>query len=242
MSSASDRSQLLQHLAELGGKLTAEEDVVFQGNKFVLPENMDLGAAISFLREKQLEDENEMNFSRTFRYRPWDGARATMAGLRKAFGIVSQRGSFTPGQGGAAPELRTIPTSAVETEQIPWGGLGVGHLPGCTLTLGQVKDPDYGMLFTLSAVGPRRYRHHIEGIFRLVEEELAANSMYRGKAFDGQEVPQFLDLSGVDPSKVVYTEHVLDRLEADIWALMRYPEQMRAMGLPLKRAILLEGP
>jgi transitional endoplasmic reticulum ATPase len=66
--------------------------------------------------------------------------------------------------------------------------------------------------------------------------------MYRGKAFDGQEVPQFLDLTGVDASKVVYTDQVLDSLEADIWALIRYPDQMRKMGLPLKRAVLLEGP
>jgi transitional endoplasmic reticulum ATPase len=234
----SDRARLLDNLAELGGKLTAEEDLVFQGQKFILPERMDLGSAISFLREKQIEDENEMSFTRTFRYRPWDGARATMQALRKAFGIVSQRGA----QSSTPPELRTIPVSATETEQIPWGGLGVGHLPGCTLNLGAVKDPDFGQLFTLAATGPRRYRHHIEGIFRLVEEELATSSMYRGKAFDGQEVPQFLDLSGVDSSKVVYTDHVVERLEADIWALIRYPDQMRKMGLPLKRAILLEGP
>lgn len=240
MENVSDRARILDNLAELGGKLTAEEDVLFQGQKFILPERMDLGSAISFLREKQLEDENEMNFTRTFRYRPWDGARATMAALRKAFGIVSQRGQGA--HGSTPPELRTIPISATETEQIPWGGLGVGHLPGCSLSLGSVKDPDFGQLFTLSAVGPRRYRHHIEGIFRLVEEELRANSMYRAKAFDGQEVPQFLDLSGVDPSKVIYTDQVVDRLEADIWALIRYPEQMRKMGLPLKRAVLLEGP
>ena len=212
MDNVSDRARILDNLAELGGKLTAEEDVLFQGQKFVLPERMDLGSAISFLREKQLEDENEMNFTRTFRYRPWDGARATMAALRNAFGIVSQRGQGA--RGSTPPELRTIPISATETEQIPWGGLAVGHLPGCSLSLGSVKDPDFGQLFTLSAVGPRRYRHHIEGIFRLVEEELRANSMYRAKAFDGQEVPQFLDLSGVDPSKVIYTDQVLDRLEA----------------------------
>ena len=44
---------------------------------------------------------------------------------------------------------------------------------------------------------------------------LASNSMYRGKAFDGQEVPQFLDLSGVDASKVVYTAEVLDAAIAE---------------------------
>jgi transitional endoplasmic reticulum ATPase len=236
-----DRARLLDNLAELGGKLTAEEDVVFEGQKFVLPERMDLASAISFLREKQVEDENEMNFTRTFRYRPWDGARATMQALRKAFGMVSQRGS-RGAEGSTPPELRTIPVNATETAQIPWGGLGVGHLPGCTLNLRAVKDPDFGQLFTLSATGPRRYRHHIEGIFRLVEEELASSSMYRGKAFDGQEVPQFLDLGGVDASKVIYTDQVRDRLEADIWSLIRYPDQMRRMGLPLKRAVLLEGP
>jgi transitional endoplasmic reticulum ATPase len=241
VTTAQDRSRLLDALAELGGKATAEEDVVFQGQKIVLPESMDIGSAISFLREKQTEDENEMNFSRTFRYRPWDGARATMYALRKAFGVVSQRGASGL-HGGAPPELRTVPVSVTETDQIPWGGLGVAHLPGCTLTFGATQDPDYGQLFALSATGPRRYRHHIEGIFQLVGEELASNSMYRGKAFDGQEVPQFLDLSGVDSSKVVYTEQVYDRLEADIWALIRYPEAMRDMGLPLKRAVLLEGP
>ncbi|MCU1346067.1 MAG: hypothetical protein JWL70_2333 [Acidimicrobiia bacterium] len=237
----SDRVRLLDALAELGGKLTAEDDLVFSGQKFILPERMDLSAAIAFLREKQTEDENEMNFSRTFRYRPWDGARATLHALRKAFGVVSQRGA----QGlhaSAPPELRTIPVSVDATEQVPWGGLGVAHLPGCTLNLSSTMDPDVGSLFVLSATGPRRYRHHIEGIFHLVEEELAANSMYRGKPFDGQEVPQFLDLSGVDPARVVYTDQVLDRLEADIWALIRYPDEMRRMGLPLKRAVLLEGP
>jgi transitional endoplasmic reticulum ATPase len=132
--------------------------------------------------------------------------------------------------------------SVDETEQIPWGGLGVAHLAGSTLTLGAVNDPEVGQLFMITATGPRRFRHHIEGIFRLIDEELSTNSMYRGKAFDGQEVPQFLDLSGVEASKVVYTAEVLDRLDTDIWALIRYPEQMREMGLPLKRAVLLEGP
>ena len=190
MDNVSDRSRLLDNLAELGGKLTAEEDVVFEGQKFILPERMDLASAISFLREKQVEDENEMNFTRTFRYRPWDGARATMRALRKAFGIVSQRGAQGVA-GSAPPELRTIPISARETEQIPWGGLGVGHLPGCTLSLGSTKDPDFGQLFTLSATGPRRYRHHIEGIFRLVEEELVTSSMYRERRSTARRCPSF---------------------------------------------------
>jgi hypothetical protein len=91
VTSPSDRSRLLDALAELGGKLTAEEDVVFAGQKFALPERMDLGSAISFLGEEQTEADKQMNFTRTFRYRPWDGARATLTALRRAFGIVSQR-------------------------------------------------------------------------------------------------------------------------------------------------------
>src|ERR1700733_12963063 len=92
---ALDQEYLLQRLAEAGGKLTAEEDIIFEGTKIVLPQNMDVKDAIRFLREKEEEDERSMSFNRTFRFRPWDGARATMKALKKPFGMASQRAIMT---------------------------------------------------------------------------------------------------------------------------------------------------
>ncbi len=97
------RQELLAALAAVGGRQTAEEDVVFQGTRLIIPEIMDLHGAILFLLEKLAEDEKNIGYSRTYNYRPWDGARATMAALKKAFGAVAQRG--IPGFFGETPPL-----------------------------------------------------------------------------------------------------------------------------------------
>lgn len=236
-----ERLALLATLATIGGRQTADEDVVFKGTKLVLPESMDMVAAITFLMEKLAEDEKKIGYARTFNYRAWDGARATMIALRKAFGAVSQRGvpSFF---GEKPPQLITIPVSPTETDQIPWGGLGVIHLPGLTMYLQTDHSEEYGNVFRITAEGPRKYRHEVEGIFRLIEDELRTNSLYRGMAFDGQDTPQFLDLTGIDPRQIIYSDLVETELEAHVWSLLRYSDEMKAVGESLKRAVLLEGP
>lgn len=236
-----NQQKLLEALAEFGGKLTADEDVVFQGKKLILPETMNLEEAEQFLRDKRYQEEEEVAYSRTYNYRPWDGARATMAAMRKAFGAVNQKA--TPSFfGNRPPQLHTIPVSVTETEQVPWGRLAVVGMPGVTFNLGSSYDSDYGDVFALSAQGPKKFRHHVEGVFRLVAKELEENSLYRGKAFDGQNMPKFIDLSGIDPDKVIYSEDTQEQLEANLWSLLRYTETLAELGVPMKRAVLLEGP
>jgi transitional endoplasmic reticulum ATPase len=167
-----------------------------------------------------------------------------MLAFRRAFGMMTQRtirakSIFDSDQ---PPSLITIPVGHDEVEQVPWGAVGLAHLPGVTFVLGSSVDPEMGPLFLLSASGPRRWRFHVEGVFNLVEEELRANSMYRGKAFDGQDQAQFLDLSGVDPAKVVYSQEVVTQLEANVWSLIRWPKELERVGVSLKRAVLFEGP
>jgi len=236
-----DREEALARLAEVGGKLTAEEDVIFQGTTLVIPEKMELRDAIRFLEDKQAEDEEEMSFGRTFQFRPWDGARATQAALKRAFGMMRQQATYSF-FGKNPPELRSIPVSVHEEEQVPWGNLTIPMLRGATFSLGAMKDPEMGSLFHLSCTAPRKYRFHIEGIFNLVKDELERSSMYRGKAFDGQVMPKFLDLDGVDESKVIYSDDVVTQLEANVWTLLRHTERLRELGTPLKRAVLFEGP
>jgi transitional endoplasmic reticulum ATPase len=236
-----EQDALLGTLAELGGKLTAEEDVVFKGTKLILPERMDLKDAIRFLQDKEAEDEEEMRFHRIFRYRPWDGARATDHALRRAFGMTRA----TPIQtmfGKQPPQMITITTGVGEQEQVPWGCLEIPLLPGAQIYLGAQPDPEMGMLFSVMIQGPRKYRFHAEGIFRLIQDELETNSMYRGKAFDGRDEPEFLDVRGVDPEKVIYSDDVLLQLEANVWSLLRHTDVMRSAKMPLKRAALLAGP
>lgn len=237
--------ETLAKLAELGGKHTAEEDITFEGTKFILPESMTLKDAFKFLASKAEEEERQVDFSRIYKYRPWDGARATANAIRRVFGALNQVNTTVQTMFGTEeypPQLITIPISPNDTEQVPWGTLVIPHLPKVRFELGGVRDKEYGQLFRLSASGPKKYRHHIEGVFRVVQDELENNSLYRGKAFDGKEMADFLDLSGVDPNKVIYANETMRQLDANIWALLRYPDQMSELGVPLKRAVLLEGP
>lgn len=235
------REELLDALAHVGGKLTAEEDIVFQGKKLIVPENMNLTEAIDFLCDKREEDEQEIAFSRTFNYRPLDGARATGIAMRKAFGMMVSKPIRTM-FGSNPPQLVDINVSATETEQVPWGRIQVPLLPGADIYLAATKDRERGHLFTITVSAPKKLRFHIEGLFRLIEDELANNSMYRGKAFDGKDDPDFLDLRGFDPKKVVYSVDTLTQLDANIWSVIRYADEIEAIGMGLKRAILLEGP
>ena len=81
------REQALEKLAEIGGKLRGEEDIEFKGTKFVLPAHTTLDEGISFLTQRRDDEENDVQWSRQFNYRPHDGARATKLAIDEFAGF-----------------------------------------------------------------------------------------------------------------------------------------------------------
>lgn len=237
-----NEKQILNKLAELGNKQGGEDDVVFEGTKVVLPATMkNLSQAIDYLERKRAEEEEFTQFVRIFRYRPWDGALGAYNAFKKVFGLVTQQAS--PGFfGSTPPSMIDVATGPNEITQVPWGDMTLPIIPDAVIRFGAVNDREWGQLFRIVVTSPRKYRYHVEGLFRAVQEELDSNSIYRGKAFDGQEMPGFLDLSAVDPSKVVYAADTQRQLDANLWTLIEHTEAARTLGEPLKRAVLLEGP
>lgn len=243
MQNEQEKKQLLQTLAELGGKATAEDDVIFRGTQFVIPQRTTLQQAVSFLGQRIDEEEREQVFVRDYPYRPWDGAYNCYQTLVEMFGAVGAKereGMF--GQK-IPPHRIAIQVGPGETVEVPWGDFTVPIFENTLFSTGATQSEEYGQVFRLSIVGPRKYRHEFEGFFRALQARLdAGNSIYQGKAITGQQMPEFLDLSGVDPTKVTYSNEVLEQLNANVWAVMQYTEEHRALGLPLKRSILLAGP
>jgi transitional endoplasmic reticulum ATPase len=238
--SATQRA-ILAELAKLGGALTTEDDLTFRGNEFVIPESMQVKDAIDFLKAYHKSSEEETEFSRTFQYRPWDGAHALQNAMKRVFGSAGIGKATYSFFGKNPPEMLTIKTGPNETTQVPWGAVTMPLIDG-TIYLGQTRHREYGPLFVLSVTAPKKYRSHVEGLFRAVEDELRQNSIYRGHAIDGQDMAEFLDLAGVDPTKVVYSDEVMAQLDANVWSLVEHADVMREMNLPLKRSVLLEGP
>lgn len=235
------KRKVLAELAKLGGGVVGDDDLIFKGKQIVLPETMDIDDGIKFLKRKREADEEETAMHRTYDFRPWDGAHATWVCMREFFGAAI--GVRTPTMfGSEPPHMVTVPVSPTETVEVPWGRMVAPGLERGYFELGTTRDSEKGILFQLTYSGPRKHRPIVQGFFNAVETYLADNSIYLGKAVNGKSNPEFLDLTGVDASKVVYSQEVLDQLDASVWSLIEHTPEMRRRGLPLKRSVLFEGP
>jgi len=232
--------QALQALAKLGGAAFREEDVIFEGRKIVLPEGTSIASNVAFLKRLEAEQEEMTVYDRTFTYKPWDVAYAAMRAFKRAFGMVKHSG--TPGFFGPnPPRLIDVPSGPHSTVQVPWGSFEIPVLSGTTFFTGGEKA-ESGLVGKITAEGPKKYRDHIEGVFRLIQDELENESLYRGKAFDGEEMPNFLDLDSFNPERIVFATDTATQVEANILAPIRYPDELDRLGLPSKRAVLAFGP
>lgn len=237
------KEALLSVLDQIG-KLTVKDDSIrFEGENIVLPERFsgDLLGAAAFMQDIHKQEESKFAFGRTFNFRPWDGAAAFQRALYRVFGTVGLGKATQTMFGSIPPRLISIQVSPNETLQVPWGEVSMPTLDA-TFDLDTDWNEEYGTLFRVNVTAPRKHRARIETFFDIVQNELEERSIYKGKAFNGAEQPEFLDLSGLDESKVVYSDEVLAQLQANLWGLIEHTDTMRDLGIPIKRAVLLEGP
>lgn len=237
----SDKMRILETLAELSGHALTEDQIKRQGTELVLPANMSPEKAIKTLEEyKKNQDAIAPMVHRT-KYRYLDGVVATKRVLRRMTGMTPTQMEVVTFFGSYTPPTINVQIDLNEWEECPTGEFPVEIFEG-TVQTDAWHHEEYGMLFQVVVNAPRKYANAVTGFFKLLDEELATNSIYRGKAVTAESTPTFLDLSGVDPSKVVYSDEVMLQLDANIWSLIQHTDAMRTHGLPLKRAVLLEGP
>jgi ATPase family protein associated with various cellular activities (AAA) len=234
----------IRQLEVLGGATFKEDDIIFDGSQLVLPETMTLEQGVEFLENKIEELTVETDFQRVFKYRPWDVAFCAWNVMRNTFGAAYHKDRTVKTMFGpmkAPPQWLDISVGPGETLAVPWGNFILPHLPDVTFELDQQYNEEEGWFGVMNASGPKRWRHAVHGVFELVERELGERSLYRGRAFDGRQTPQFLDLSKIDPDRMVYSQDVLTQLEASLWGALRYRETLAESGVPFKRATLLHG-
>lgn len=238
------REALLLTLEALGKLNVGDDGLVFEGSRFVLPEQYrdNVEGAQEFLGRYVRQQEKEHEFSRVFNFRPWDGAAAFSRALHRVFGHAGI-GQTTYGFFGSKhpPKMISIEVGVGKNMQVPWGEVRVEQLQA-TFVLGASRDRELGPLFGLSVVAPRKYRAHLEAFFDQVQVELTERSIYKGQAVTGAENPGFMNLSTVDPAKVIYSREVITQLGANFWTLIEQADLMRELGVPLKRSILVSGP
>lgn len=233
------RKAAVEAMEIAGGKLLGEDDIVFRGSQFVLPEGTTLDDDIEFLTERRNDEQSVTQFSRTFKFRPHDGARAASRVIRERFG-------FTVGKtlwsffGRTLPQFIDVEVGLHKTEQVIWGAMKIPGFEDSTFYFADARDNELGPVFRIVVEAPRRYRWAIQGFFGYVEDELRTNSMYRGQAIDGQAA--FLDTSVVNPADVIFSDSVTRRLKGDVWRFIQHTDLLLKRGMSAKYAVLLEGP
>ena len=236
------REKVLQQLDALAGEQAAEEGVIYEGDRFVIPQLLegDLTAAAKFLTELAKAQETVFNFNRTYPYRPWDGAAAFQRAMIRVFGSTGAGKTIKTFFGEIPPEYIAINVGVRETLRVPWGTFRFEPLEA-EFTLGGIPSDD-GPMFYLAVEAPRKNGKRIDGFLKVLEDELEKRSIYRGRAIDAHpENPGFVDLSGVSPAEVVYSERTRNDLQANFWSVILYADKLRATGQRLKRAVLLNG-
>lgn len=233
----------LAALDALGAASVKDDSITFDGSRIQLPGQFEgnLPAAAKFIMQIHESEEEEHEFGRTFKFRPWDGAAAFQRALYRVFGTTGLGTAVQTMFGPRPPSLISINVGVTETLQVPWGRVTMPPL-NSVFDLETAFEEEYGMLFRLNVKAPKKMRKKLEGFFDVVQDELTKNSLYKGKAFNGADQPEFLDFSGIDEKKVVYSDEVLAQLEANVWSLVKHTDVMQELGIPLKRAVLLEGP
>lgn len=230
----------------LGGAIVDEvipdDSVKLTDDPFIaIPAGMGYGLAIRTLQRKQEQEEETMSFSRTFMYRPFDGAYAFAMCVKEMFGMTLQK-AIPMLFGTRKPELIEVEVEHGKKIQIPWGLIEIPQLEGGQFHIAATHNEDFGTVFRITGEAKRKYRGQVERLFDAVSEYLKTSSIYRGKAIFGSNKPEFMNLKDFDRNSVIYAQEIEEMLDAVLWAPIRYTAAMERDGISLKRAILLSGP
>jgi transitional endoplasmic reticulum ATPase len=231
------------------GPVAHVAQIVYSGEKMILPEGMGLDEAMNLLQRRKAYLEEQVAISRVFNVFPWDGAHAVMLALNEKYGwanMVPTPGFFGP----EPPQLMSIDVGFNKKVEVAWGAFS---LPGVVGRAACSAAKEGGVWkFKLDAAVLRKDEATVRDLFNLVEQKCRENSIYRGKAIkirfrdaNGKPLqmpePKFLDTDSVEPDKLVYSDSVMRSIQTNLFTPIQRVHDCLLNGLPVKRGVLLGG-
>ncbi len=231
------------------GDISVVADIMWSGEKLILPEGMDIDPAIALLTARKKYLKTEVGMEETFDVFPWDGAAALAAVLEKKFGWAQARS--TPGfWGSTPPKLISINVGYEQKATVPWGSFTVPSVEGRLQT--GVDRVGNRFVFKLMASVLRKDEAMVTSIFNEVRKYLKQKSIYRGKAIkirflndDGKPLempePTFLQTGVLREEHLIYSQAVQDSVKVNLLTPIERVEDCLANNIPIKRGVLLGG-
>jgi transitional endoplasmic reticulum ATPase len=237
-------------LSQAGPK-THVADIVHHGEKLILPEGLDIKAAIDLLYRRAEYLETRVDISEKFDVFPLDGAYGLSQVIIEKYGW--QEGKPIQSMfGEQKPQVLRIPSGVGTKVDVPWGQFELPNVNG-KLSTGLDKGPNGRAVFVLSAEVKRKDEATVRELFDDLRAYLAKNSLYRGKAIkirfrDEQDnpvplpEPEFMDLSEVRPENLILNADLMASVNANLFTPIMRVEDCLANDIKVKRGVLLGGP
>lgn len=231
------------------GKATEVALVKFHDGPILIPNGMEIPVAIGVLEARQKWLEETVAIQETFDVFPFDGANAINEVLAAKYGWANS--VPTPGfWSDTPPTMLQIEVGYGQKKSVPWGSFRLPNVAGMIQT-----DVDRGgdrFRFRLTAEVLRKDEATIRDVFKAVREYLKTHSIYRGKAIKirflndagkplSMPKPEFMDTSRISRDMIVYSDHIHDSIETNLFTPIERVDDIMRNGLPVKRAVLLGG-
>jgi transitional endoplasmic reticulum ATPase len=231
-------------------KVTDVAEVVHHGEQLIIPENMDIPAAIKLLRRRSEYLEQAVVIQEKFDVFPFDGAYALSQVIIARYGWAEGK-PIQSMFGEQKPQVFKISISPTEKVDVPWGQFQLPNIDG-TLMTGVNNNADGRMCFELSCTVKRKHEVIIRNLFDDLREYLRENSIYRGKAIklrfrddDGNTIgmpePEFMNLTEVHEDCLLLNDDLMASVNANLFTPITRVDDCIANGIKVKRGILLGG-
>jgi len=226
-----------------------EGGVKFDGQHIVLPANpeeMPLDVAEDHIRRLRQDQEQKYRFFEKIDAYPHDAAVAFQRAMVNLFGWSSPQSMMT-WFGKRPPEMLRVSTGPGPNDfvQVPQGSFKVPNIEDDIQAAINTDENFFYITASIKKKDQPKMVRLVEETRRLVREE----SIYRGKAIqlrvdeDGdlmvRKPPEFIDATKSVP--VILDDLVMNQVKDNLLVPIKFTQQVKALGIPLKRGVLLEG-
>jgi transitional endoplasmic reticulum ATPase len=230
--------------------VTNVAEIVHHGEKLILPEGLEIKAAIDLLYRRAEYLEATVEVAEKFDVFPFDGAYGLSQVIIDRYGWAEGT-SVVSMFGEQKPQVFKIPSSVTEKVDVPWGQFELPNIDG-KLRTGIDRGATGRAVFVLQAEVKRKDEPTIRALFDDLRAYLKENSLYRGKAIkirfrddEGEAIPmpepEFIDVSGITAEGLLLNDDLMASINANLFTPITRVNDCIQNGIKVKRGILLGG-
>jgi ATP-dependent 26S proteasome regulatory subunit len=224
--------------------------IKYDGRAITLPGDpgeMPLGKAIEALVRKQKDEEQPYEVHEVIDAYPLDAAVAFVKAMTKLYGWASPQTVKTM-FGDKPPHMISVKVGKNDADVVQCP-LGAFKLPGVDQLVHTVIQSNK---FIIHATIEKKHKHLLLELATETRKIVKEESIYRGKAIrltvdtygelDFDNPPSFMDVSDTDETSLIFDADIQSQIDNNILVPIKHTAECRAIKIPLKRGILLEGP